>query len=168
MIQVFEDMFCPLCGRRMQKNDWAYGCSGWHESEGRCRFLIWKNFRGHTFTDDEVMRLLCGETIGPLKFKRKGTAAYSAAVCMDWEQLEPVVTGPIRLVKKGRPADCGDSGAVERTDARTVPNTGRTETRTVSNVGMPDQTENDAAYRTIGIKAPQKAEKGVEIEWLDE
>lgn len=34
------DAVCPLCGKPVQQNEKAFGCSGWREG---CRFTLWKN-----------------------------------------------------------------------------------------------------------------------------
>ena len=39
-VAKLENVFCPLCGKPVQENEKAFGCSGWRDG---CHFTIWKN-----------------------------------------------------------------------------------------------------------------------------
>ena len=39
-VKPIEDVKCPLCGKPVQENSKAFGCSGWREG---CRFTLWKD-----------------------------------------------------------------------------------------------------------------------------
>ena len=39
-VKAIEGVKCPLCGKPVQENSKAFGCSGWREG---CRFTLWKD-----------------------------------------------------------------------------------------------------------------------------
>jgi DNA topoisomerase III len=46
---------CPRCGRPVIEGKRGYGCSGWREG---CPFVLWREYRGVTLTEDQVRELL--------------------------------------------------------------------------------------------------------------
>ncbi len=46
---------CPRCGRPVIEGKRGYGCSGWRDG---CPFVLWREYRGHPLTEDQVRELL--------------------------------------------------------------------------------------------------------------
>jgi DNA topoisomerase-3 len=54
---------CPRCGRPVIEGKRGYGCSGWRDG---CPFVLWRQYRDQTLTEDQVRELLQRRVIGPL------------------------------------------------------------------------------------------------------
>ena len=54
---------CPRCGRPVITGKRGYGCSGWRDG---CPFVLWREYRGHPLTEDQVRELLQRRVLGPL------------------------------------------------------------------------------------------------------
>jgi DNA topoisomerase III len=52
---------CPRCGRPVIAGKRGYGCSGWRDG---CRFVLWREFRDQTLTEDQVRELLQRRVLG--------------------------------------------------------------------------------------------------------
>ena len=46
---------CPRCGRPVIEGKRGYGCSGWRDG---CPFVLWREYRGHEMTEDQIRELL--------------------------------------------------------------------------------------------------------------
>lgn len=73
---------CPKCGKPIQKNAKAWGCSGWKEG---CDFVIWNTVAGHTLTDEEKRTLLSGEKTEIISdfISRKSGRMFSGRLVLD-------------------------------------------------------------------------------------
>lgn len=79
---------CPKCGGDIVENDKGYGCANWKESDGGCKFVIWKNMSGRDMSAEEVKQILeNGHTDGYLEgFTSKKTGKpFSAKVILNKE-----------------------------------------------------------------------------------
>jgi DNA topoisomerase-3 len=46
---------CPLCGKDVVEGQRGFGCSAWRQG---CRFVLWKDYRGHTIPLQQARELL--------------------------------------------------------------------------------------------------------------
>ena len=53
---------CPRCGRQVIVGKRGYGCSGWRDG---CPFVLWREYRGHLLTEDQVRELLQRRVLKP-------------------------------------------------------------------------------------------------------
>ena len=45
---------CPICGADVVENSKAYGCSHWRESDGACKFTVWKTIAKREMKPEEI------------------------------------------------------------------------------------------------------------------
>ena len=76
---------CPRCGGDVVEGEKGYGCANWKESDGGCKFVIWKNSSGHDLTVEEVKQILeKGQTDEYLDFVSKKTGRpFKAKLLLD-------------------------------------------------------------------------------------
>lgn len=78
---VDETLKCPKCGKPIQKNAKAWGCSGWKDG---CDFVIWNTVGGKKLSDKDKEALLNdGETKLIKGFKKKDGSEFSAKLKID-------------------------------------------------------------------------------------
>ncbi len=70
---------CPLCGRDIQENAKAYGCSGYRDG---CRFVIWKTVAGKIITRAQAQQLLTKGQTGKLKGFTGKKGKFDAALVL--------------------------------------------------------------------------------------
>ncbi len=89
-----QKLVCPLCGKRLNKFDWGYGCSGYRDG---CTFRISKKICGKTITENQVI-LLCqnGKTNIIKGFKKKDGGDFDAYLAVDKKKKEIVFQFPDR------------------------------------------------------------------------
>ncbi len=61
---VDSSLKCPICGKPIQKNSKAWGCSGWKDG---CKFTIWNTIAGKTLTDKNKEDLIKKGKTGLIK-----------------------------------------------------------------------------------------------------
>lgn len=70
------DLKCPKCGKPLVKTPMSYKC----EDDG-CGFILWNSICGKTLTEEQVKKLLAGETTDVIKgFKKKDGSKFDAAL----------------------------------------------------------------------------------------
>lgn len=70
------DLRCPKCGKPLVKTPMSYKC----EDDG-CGFILWNSICGKTLTEEQVKKLLAGETTDVIKgFKKKDGSKFDAAL----------------------------------------------------------------------------------------
>ena len=60
-VKAVEGVVCPLCGKPVQENSRAFGCSGWREG---CPFTLWKdglNRGGGPMLNEKLVKLLLSQ-----------------------------------------------------------------------------------------------------------
>jgi DNA topoisomerase-3 len=98
---------CPRCGRPVIAGKRGFGCSGWREG---CPFVLWREYKGHAFADDQIRQLLQRRVLlGPLVF---GESAGVVLQLLDSGELTeiPIPVGGQRRRARGtgrRPAERG-------------------------------------------------------------
>lgn len=70
---------CPLCGRDIQENAKAYGCTGYRDG---CRFVIWKTVAGKIITRAQAQQLLTKGQTGKLKGFTGKKGKFDAALVL--------------------------------------------------------------------------------------
>lgn len=75
---------CPRCGGDVVEGEKGYGCSRWRNTDGGCRFVIWKTISGRAIEREEAEELLLGGVTPTLHgfVSRKGRA-FSACLKLD-------------------------------------------------------------------------------------
>lgn len=74
---------CPGCGGEIIESQKAFGCTNWRESDGGCRFAIWKQIAGRTIEAETAKELLQKRKIGPLSgFTSKKGNPFSASLVL--------------------------------------------------------------------------------------
>ena len=69
---------CPVCGSRLQKYSWGYGCSNYKNG---CKFSLGNTIAGKKLTDSQIDRLQKGKQTSKLKgFKSKAGKSFEAAL----------------------------------------------------------------------------------------
>ena len=96
--QTIEGVKCPLCGKGVQENTKAFGCSGWREG---CHFTLWKDGLkrgGGPMLNEKLVKLLLekGEVKGStgiialrdgqLSFTPNGQEAPAVTVSITYEK----------------------------------------------------------------------------------
>jgi DNA topoisomerase-3 len=114
---------CPACGGQIVEGRKGYGCARWHEQDGGCRWVIWKEVAGKALSAAVARELLtAGETKREIRgFQSKAGKEFSARLRLDRE------TGRVTFVFEPRPAAAiGNSGATaaQRPAARSAGRTG--------------------------------------------
>lgn len=67
---------CPVCGSRLQKYSWGYGCSNYKNG---CKFSLGNTIAGKKLTDSQIDRLLKGKQTSKLKgLKSKAGKSFEA------------------------------------------------------------------------------------------
>lgn len=74
---------CPVCGGNIIGTAKAYGCANWHDEDGGCKFVVWKEISGHTVTTKQAEQLLAGEEIGPFDFVSHQGKEFRARMRLD-------------------------------------------------------------------------------------
>lgn len=70
---------CPRCGGTVIEGKRGYGCANWRETDGGCRFVIWKRIAGREIPPDMVSALIRDREIGPVDgFVSKAGNPFSA------------------------------------------------------------------------------------------
>lgn len=74
-------LVCPVCGKPLQENSKAFGCSGWREG---CTFTVWKTIAGKTLTAKQVSDLVSNGRTGLIKgFVSKNGKSFDAYLVLD-------------------------------------------------------------------------------------
>lgn len=74
---------CPQCGGAVVESSRAWGCANWRESDGGCRFAIWKEVAGRRLTKADVLVLLKGGKVGPYPFHSREGKEFTAFLALD-------------------------------------------------------------------------------------
>ena len=61
---------CPRCGRPVIEGKRGYGCSGWRDG---CPFVLWREHRDLSLSEDQVRELLQHRVLGPLSIEGSGS-----------------------------------------------------------------------------------------------
>ncbi|MFW5853927.1 MAG: DNA topoisomerase 3 [Thermodesulfobacteriota bacterium] len=70
---------CPACGGKIIEGKRGFGCGNWRETDGGCRFVIWKTVAGKTLSPEMIKELTEKREIGPLDgFMSKKGKPFSA------------------------------------------------------------------------------------------
>ncbi len=98
---------CPRCGRPVIAGKRGYGCSGWRDG---CPFVLWREYRAYTLTEDQVRELLQRRVLGPLSLdgRARGRPPSHGRRCSDGDP------GPDR-----RPPEAGEERKVHATRTQT-------------------------------------------------
>lgn len=74
-------LVCPVCGKPLQENSKAFGCSGWKSG---CSFTVWKTIAGKTLTAKQVSDLVSNGRTGLIKgFVGKSGKKFDAYLVLD-------------------------------------------------------------------------------------
>jgi DNA topoisomerase-3 len=107
---------CPRCGRPVIEGKRGYGCSGWRDG---CPFVLWREYRGATLTEDQVRELLQRRVLlRPLTIEGSGEVILQL---LDSGVLADV---PVPAGVPRRPGARSEQGKDGRT-ARRAPTSGR-------------------------------------------
>jgi len=49
---------CPLCGGDVLENTKAFGCSNWKDTDGGCKFTLWRNVAKKDVPVEQLEKLL--------------------------------------------------------------------------------------------------------------
>ncbi len=99
---------CPSCGRPVIAGKRGYGCSGWRDG---CPFVLWREYRDHPLTEDQIRELLQRRVLGPL------TIDGSVEVVLHLTDNGALTEIPVPTGGRRRPAKTGRSA---RRVARTL------------------------------------------------
>ncbi|GLI34335.1 type IA DNA topoisomerase [Desulforhabdus amnigena] len=82
---------CPRCGGNVVEGNKGYGCVNWRESDGGCRFVIWKVIAGRELPMDAVRDLLLkGETETIHGFISRKGKEFSAKLKLDESEFKTI------------------------------------------------------------------------------
>ena len=80
---------CPICGSDVVENSKAYGCSHWRESDGACKFTVWKTIAKREMKPEEVKALIENKETDYLDgFVSKKGNNFSAKLCLRDGKIE--------------------------------------------------------------------------------
>lgn len=75
---------CPACGGDVVETSKAFGCSNWKESDGGCKFTIWKTIAKKTITKTIAKQLLEKGRTGLLRgFTSKAGKSFDAMLMIN-------------------------------------------------------------------------------------
>lgn len=78
--KVFE-LPCPKCGAPMTDYEKGVFCT----DRNGCKFVLWKNFLGHTFTTDEIKILLSGQTTQKITLRGRTGKTFESGLSYDFD-----------------------------------------------------------------------------------
>lgn len=89
-----QKLVCPFCGKKLNKFDWGYGCSGYRDG---CKFSVNKKICGKSITENQMI-LLCqnGKTNIIKGFKKKDGGDFDAYLAVDKAKKSIVFQFPDR------------------------------------------------------------------------
>jgi DNA topoisomerase III len=109
---------CPRCARPVITGKRGYGCSGWRDG---CPFVLWREFRDHPLTENQVRELLQRRVLGPLTIAGSDQVILHLTDNGGLTEI-PVPTGGPRMPAKtrssARRARGHSSGSVSSTCSR--------------------------------------------------
>jgi DNA topoisomerase III len=91
---------CPRCERPVIAGKRGYGCSGWRDG---CPFVLWREYRDQTLTEDQVRELLERRVLGPV------TPDDPAPVVLHLTDNGALTEIPVPTGGRRRPARSGGS-----------------------------------------------------------
>lgn len=71
---------CPLCGRKMYKKDWGYGCTGFNDG---CNFRLFKSQYGIDLTEGQIDQLLEKGKTSKITLKKKAGGEYKGRLVIN-------------------------------------------------------------------------------------
>jgi DNA topoisomerase-3 len=89
---------CPRCGRPVIAGKRGFGCSGWREG---CPFVLWREYKGHAFADDQIRQLLQRRILlEPLVFEESGKVVLQLLESSELTEIPVPVGGQRRRASK--------------------------------------------------------------------
>jgi hypothetical protein len=84
MEKVKNTITCPACRKgKLREGGIGYVCDYFVSAEDLCKFVIYRSMFGHTMTEEEVVALSEGESIGPYELTRKDGSTFTASLQYD-------------------------------------------------------------------------------------
>ena len=63
---------CPICGGRIVEHKKSFSCENWKVEDGGCGFAVWKNNFGASFTEEDVVQLIQGNSVEKENISKAG------------------------------------------------------------------------------------------------
>jgi DNA topoisomerase III len=103
---------CPRCGRPVIEGKRGYGCSAWRDG---CPFVLWREYKGHTLTEDQIRELLQRRVLlEPLPIEGTGAVILQLMDSGDLAEIPVPTAGP----RQGRAGSSRGGRTSRRTPGR--------------------------------------------------